>query len=62
MRTSEKYNAMTAEYKKLCNDTYKACKNLDHEFKSDRELFDSIVNYYYNEFTALPADWFNYFD
>lgn len=62
MKTNSKYLAMDAEYQKYCDDTFQACKNIDHEFKSDAELFDSIVNYYYKEFTAMPPGWFNYFD
>lgn len=57
--TREKYNTLPDDIKKEVFETYEICRRAG-ECRDDELRY--IVNYYFEEYNAQPAGWFDYFN
>ena len=59
MNTAEKFAELDDEYKGYCYDALQACKVMND---NSPDNWERIVNFYYEDFTALPNGWFPYWE
>ena len=59
MSTSAKYDALPEEYQQLCRETMDSFKRIG-DARPDE--WDHIVAYYFDEYAAMPAGWFKWWE